>query len=314
MKSLTESMMLFVAVVTAAASCTKSEHPGEASSAPVTVNFTASELGTKTVFGEPETAGGKTSYPVLWTANQKVALFYNYKNGVGEHVNVLPSSDNRSAEFSAEYIKDETAESHIFCAVSPASSVDWLDTEWREDHAPTLYAVIPASQTPMPGTCDEAAQIVVAKSVSETFPQKVLLEFTHLTAYGRIESLTLPKGAGEPEVIKLETNKKLAGTVDYMFDEGWSYYEKNTSSSIELRLDELKDKTKDIFFACVPSLNEDTGEIEDWSDGSWLCLSVTTTDGIWRKTINFTSEHSLVFCAGQVSSFSITADGFEKQE
>ena len=59
----------------------------------------------------------------------------------------------------------------------------------------------------------------------------------------------------------------------------------------------------DVFFATTPV---------SFSKDDWLEVSVYTTSDSWRKTINFTSEQPLVFTPGRISSFNISAEGFEK--
>lgn len=70
-----ETLCIAGAVAVLAVSCGKEEAVREDGASKV--GFTAAELQVKTVFGEK--ADGE--YPVLWTSNEKVALFYNSQIG-----------------------------------------------------------------------------------------------------------------------------------------------------------------------------------------------------------------------------------------
>lgn len=67
------------------------------------VRFTLDGAATKTEFGSP--AG--SVYPVLWTENQRVGIFYNSQTGSpddnygGQYVLPVPASDSLTAAFEA---------------------------------------------------------------------------------------------------------------------------------------------------------------------------------------------------------------------
>ena len=170
-----------------------------------------------------------------------------------------------------------------------------------------LYATVPADQIPVPGTCDEKAQLIVANKEYVDFTEVVDLSFSHLSSYGKIRTLALPEGATEIVGVLLESNKAISGEIYYYFDQPGNVHVNNEKATKYIYLDvnnaHRNTTLTDVFFATTPV---------SFSDGDWLEVSVYTTSDSWRKTINFTSEQSLVFTPGRISSFSIGADGFEK--
>ena len=287
------------------------------------VDFTASGHVTKTVFGIPDNG----YYPVLWTENQKVALFYNSQTGGqdwtdgAQYVTPVPSEGGLKASFSASFSKEESGR-HSFFAFSPLGSLKWMGNEdWNGDgvnEKKVVYAILPHDQIPHMGTCDEKGQLLVARADFTDYPENVPLAFTHLSAYGKIARLELPEEAfpGESNDSKieagivgvlLETNKPISGEIYRNFDENTVHVNKDATKYIYLDVNnELKGKAlRDVFFACVPmQLDED----------DYLQVTVYTTSESekWVKTIKFSSSHALSFSPGRISSFSISSDGFEK--
>ena len=287
------------------------------------VNFTASGHVTKTVFGILDNG----SYPVLWTENQKVALFYNSQTGNEEgtdgaqYVTPVPSEGGLKASFSASFSKEESGR-HSFFAFSPLGSLNWMGNEdWNRDGVDekVVYAILPHDQIPHMGTCDEKGQLLVARADFTDYPENVPLAFTHLSAYGKIARLELPEEAfpgesddSEKEAgivgVLLETNKPMSGEIYRNFDQNTVHVNMDPTKYtkyIYLNVNnELKGKALvDVFFACVPM---------QLAEGDYLKVTVYTTSDTWVKTINFSSSHALSFSPGRISSFSISSDGFEK--
>ena len=288
------------------------------------VDFTASGHVTKTVFGIPDNG----DYPVLWTENQKVALFYNSQTGGqdwtdgAQYVTPVPSDGGLKASFSASFSKEES-DGHSFFAFSPLEALKSMQNEdWNGDGVnvkKVVYAILPHDQIPHMGTCDEKGQLLVARADFTDYPENVPLAFTHLSAYGKIARLELPEEAfpGESNDSKieagivgvlLETNKPISGEIYRNFDENTVHVNKDATKYIYLDVNnELKGKAlRDVFFACVPmQLDED----------DYLQVTVYTTSESekWVKTIKFSSSHALSFSPGRISSFSISSDGFEKK-
>lgn len=315
MKSIMNTFVVFAIGVVSTMSCSKIKTTEEISDDAVTVRFTSSVDATKTVFGEY--ANGY--YPVRWTSDQNVAIFYNSQTGNAEHgydgaqyIKPTPSYDGKTAEFSATFTKQE-ADAHTFYAFSPLCSLNWMGNEdWDSDginEIKALYATVPADQVPVPGTCDEKAQLIVANKEYADFPEVVDLSFSHLSSYGKIRTLALPEGATEIVGVLLESNKAISGEIYYYFDQPANVHVNNKKATKYIYLDvnnaHRNTTLTDVFFATTPV---------SFSDGDWLRVSVytETKSDSWSKTINFTSEQPLVFTPGHISSFSIGAEGFEK--
>ena len=259
-----ETLCIAGAVAVLAVSCGKEGAVREDRASEV--EFTASELQVKTVFGEK--ADGE--YPVLWTSNEKVALFYNSQTGGqtggGQYADVLPSADGHTAGFSASFTDDGNG-SHSFYAMSPLSALNWMGNEdWDGNgvNEKILYANIP---------------------------------------YDQIVGLTI------------ESDKFLSGEIycNYNTPETILCNAKKAQKYIYLDVNNggLKAKTlENVFFACTPQ----TDGNDVFGEGDYLKFKVHTDDSkTWVKTVNFSADRTLAFKAGRISSFSVSAHGFEKQ-
>ena len=323
-----ETLCIAGAVAVLAVSCGKEGAVREDRASEV--EFTASELQVKTVFGEK--ADG--AYPVLWTSNERVVLFYNSQTGGqtggGQYADVLPSAGGHTAGFSASFTDDGSG-SHSFYAMSPMSALNWMGNEdWDGgSYKKVLYANIPHDQTPVAGTCDEKAQIVFAKGEFTEFPDKVDLTFSHMTAYGLITSLSLPEEATEIVGVHIESNRILSGEIYYNYNsldntinhstflgeydkDGKVIKKPKAFKYIYLDVNNggLKaKKLENVFFACTPQ----TDGNDVFGEGDYLKFTVYTDTDTWVKTVNFSADRTLAFKAGRISSFSVSAHGFEKQ-
>ena len=317
MNNLMRNIAFAATVLTLVFSCNEESMPDVVNRNLAAVNFTASGHVTKTVFGIPDNG----YYPVLWTENQKVALFYNSQTGDqkwtdgAQYVTPVPSEGGLTASFSASFSKEES-DRHSFFAFSPLGSLNWMG---HEDGEKVVYAILPQDQIPHKGTCDEKGQLLVAREDFTYYPENVPLAFTHLSAYGKIARLELPEEAfpGESNDSKieagivgvlLETNKPMSGEIYRNFDQNTVNVntdpKKYTKYIYLIVNNELKGKAlRDVFFACVPM---------QLAEGDYLKVTVYTTSDTWVKTINFSSSHVLSFSSGRISSFSISSDGFKK--
>ena len=319
MNNLMRNIAFAATALTLVFSCNEESMPDVVNRNLAAVNFTASGHVTKTVFGIPDNG----HYPVLWTENQKVALFYNSQTGDqgwtdgAQYVTPVPSEGGLTASFSASFSKEESGR-HSFFAFSPLGSLNWMGNEdWDGDGVDekVVYAILPHDQIPHMGTCDEKGQLLVARADFTDYPENVPLAFTHLSAYGKIARLELPEEAflGESDDsgivgVLLETNKPMSGEIYRNFDQNTVNVntdpKKYTKYIYLIVNNELKGKAlRDVFFACVPM---------QLAEGDYLKVTVYTTSDTWVKTINFSSSHALSFSSGMISSFSISSDGFEK--
>lgn len=282
MKKISKALLFIAVSAMAAVSCAK-ENIDTTSAKGVIVHFSTAELSTKSHFGD-KTEDGK--YPTLWTAGQTVAIIYNGSNTTTpSKVDVTPSEDFKTASFAKEFEMSSTVSTHNFYIASPGEAAIGFSNG-------AYNLQIPTTQTPLDGSCDEAAQITVASHVSETFDTEISsLQFSHVTAYGRM-SVALPEDAGEVSSIALTASKNIAGRWFYSFDDG-SLKENSASATITLNTS----KTSDIFFGCAPA---------DFAGGT-LEVVVTAANGTYEKTIDFLSvAKPLKFEAGKVSAFGVT--------
>ena len=319
MNNLMKNIAFAATALTLVFSCNEESMPEVVNRNSAAVDFTASGHVTKTVFGSPD----EGCYPVLWTENQKVALFYNSQTGGqdwtdgAQYVTPVPSEGGLKASFSASFSKEESGR-HSFFAFSPLGSLGWMGNEdWNRDGVDekVVYAILPHDQIPHKGTCDEKGQLLVARADFKDYPENVPLAFTHLSAYGKIARLELPEEAflGESDDsgivgVLLETNKPMSGEIYRNFDQNTVHVNTDPTKYtkyIYLNVNnELKGKALvDVFFACAPM---------QLADGDNLKVTVYTTSDTWVKTIKFSSSQTLSFNSGRISSFSISSDGFEK--
>lgn len=282
MKKISKALLFIAVSAMAAVSCAK-ENIVAPSAEGVTVHFSTADLATKSHFGD-KTEDGK--YPTLWTAGQTVAIMYNGSNTTTpSKIDVTPSDDFKTASFSKEFEISSTVSLHNFYITSPGDAAIGFSNG-------AYNLQLPTTQTPLDGSCDEAAQITVASHISETFDTEISnLQFSHVTAYGRM-SVVLPDDAGEVSSIALTAGKNIAGRWFYSFEDG-SLKENTASATITLNTS----KTSDIFFGCAPvDLTNSTLEVV-----------VTAANGTYEKTIDFTSTtKALKFEAGKVSVFSVS--------
>lgn len=317
MNNLMRNIAFAATALTLVFSCNEESMPDVVNRNLAAVDFTASGHVTKTVFGLPDNG----DYPVLWTENQKVALFYNSQTGGqdwtdgAQYVTPVPSEGGLKASFSASFSKEESGR-HSFFAFSPLGSLNWMGNEdWNRDGVDekVVYAILPHDQIPHMGTCDEKGQLLVARADFTDYPENVPLAFTHLSAYGKIARLELPEEAFDDTKteagivgVLLETNKPISGEIYRNFDENTVRVHKDATKYIYLDVNnELKGKAlRDVFFACVPM---------QLAEGDYLKVTVYTTSDTWVKTINFSSSRTLSFNSGRISSFSISSKEFEKK-
>lgn len=282
------SYFLFVAVIilTAMFSCQKEENAQPADKESVIVNFYASDVETKTAFGD-RTDEGK--YPTLWTENDsKVKVSLNYAAAKDASVNA--SDDFKTATFTAD-IKDDGSGSYTFYALSPASA---QYTSYTND-TKSVGIDIPSTQTPSSKSVDESAQILVAKSATtDEIPENVELHFTHAVAYGRMSFSNLNLGDAVVSSVSISASKNIAGRYQY-FPEEDLLTEKSSSNTITINTTSVSD----IWFACAPV---------DLSDGGTMQVVITTDRGTFTRDITFPADKGN-FEAGFVAKFNVNMQG-----
>ena len=273
---------IIISVLSAAlvfASCQKEAAP--VSSGSSEVSFTATIPQTRTSFAPQD----GDSYPVLWTGNEKVGVSYNF--AAKQSAAVAASADGKTASFEVAFEATADVTDHNFYAVCPYSAFVSASAKYS-----SLTIEIPFTQTPVDGSCDEAAQIIVAKHESSSFDEKVTFAFKHVVAYGNL-SVKLPSGVSGISSITLSSEEDIAGRIYYYPADG-SYQVSTNSTNITLNTD----KTSEVFFACLPV---------DLSNKS-LKVVVAAGGNTYTKNIDLTGK-TLKFEQGRVSKFSVDMSG-----
>lgn len=272
--------LAMAATVVAFASC-QNEAPVQDNSAK-SVKFTAQSIETRTAFGEKE----GTSYPTLWTANdENVKISLNYSTP--KDAAVTPSSDYKSAKFEAEFTDDESG-AYTFYSLSPASVYFSINSKYK-----SFGISVPNTQTPTATSVDEAAQILVAQSSAFTsWPEEVVFNYSHFTAYGKMSLTNLNLGTAEITSVALTAPEGWAGR--------WYYYPETgvveaNSASNTITINTTS--TSDIWFACAPV---DLG-------GKTITVTVNTTDGPFVKEITWPAGKA--FTSGKVYKFAVDMAG-----
>ena len=246
-----------------------------------TISF-SSEV-TRTAFGEPD----GTTYPTLWTGNEQIKIGLNNASTDSKSVaaNVTATEDGKKATWTAE-IEDDYSGSYTLYALSPASA--YLSTKvdgWG--------VTIPEVQTPIENSCDEAAQILVAKSATtDVLPSNVTMHFSHLTAYGKLTLKNLDLGGAKVQSIALTAESNIVGRFNYDFA---SNEVSNNSGSTTLTIN--TDKTEDVWFAIRPC-NLAT---------SALTVVVATDKGTFTKEVEV--PEGCEFKAGVIAKMTINMEG-----
>ena len=273
---------IIISVLSAAlvfASCQKEAAP--VSSGSSEVSFTATIPQTRTSFAQKE----GNSYPVLWTGDETVGVSYNF--AAKQSAAVAASADGKTASFEVAFEATADVTDHNFYAVCPYSAFVSASAKYS-----SLTIEIPSTQTPVDGSCDEAAQIIVAKHESSSFDEKVKFDFNHVVAYGNL-SVKLPSGVSGISSITLSSEEDIAGRIYYYPADG-TYQVSTNSTSITLNTD----KTSEVFFACLPV---------DLS-GKSLKVVVAAGGNTYTKNIDLTGK-TLKFEQGRVSKFSVDMSG-----
>ena len=294
--------ILFATAVAALAmvSCQKKElavdvNENEVVESPI--HFYATEIATKTVFGDFAT----DQYPTLWTNSKNIKISYNKKSSV--EATVTPQSGGTKAVFTPASSFSADGSSHIFYAMSPATAqaanINSTYYSWR--------MTIPAAQTPLTNSVDEGAQLLYAKyDADATFPTSVPFAFSHLTAYGKLTFSNLAlDGDEEITSITLTASKNWVGEWYYYVagggkggDAEGDFKEATASKKITL----TTNKSSDIWFACAPV---------DLSGGGTIDINIFTNKGVFVKKVTFPAAKGN-FQAGHVASFTVNMDGISR--
>ena len=275
-------MMLSAAAVVAGCRMQESGEAPETVDEGSAVHFVArTDALTRTVFGEPD---GST-YPTFWTGDETVAISLNYEEQ--QKAGVTVNETRTVADFS--YVPAEAA-SYTFFVVTPASALE-TPSPSRE----ALRIAVPATQKPLAGSVDEAAQVFYAKTGTVTQkPSSVDVRFNHLTAYGKV---TLKHVTGTPVRLTLVADRAIAGTC-YVAPSDGTLSTRDGSHSLYLDLANLTvsdGDLKDVWFSCLPA---------DLA-GRPLTLVLETAQGkTFKRTVPALGE-AMYFVSGRITKFSV---------
>jgi len=223
-----------------------------------------------------------------------VAISLNYDEQ--EKVGIVVNEAHTVAEF--RYVPAESA-SYTFFVVTPASALE-TPSPSRE----ALRIAVPATQKPLAGSVDEAAQIFWAKTETATQkPSSVDVRFNHLSAYGK---LTLKHVTGTPVRLTLVADRAIAGTC-YVAQGNGAVSTRDGSKSLYLDLANLTvsgGNLEDIWFACLPANLA----------GKPLTVVLETAEGkSYKRTIPALGE-AMNFVSGRIAKFSVDMVSAEQGE
>lgn len=285
----TLSLLLAVSFISYACQNTK-ENPEDAA---FTVLVNAAAPGTKTVFGEKD----GSSYPTLWTSNQKAAFSLDGAYDMAE-VTPLPSADGRGATMSPLFTTAPLSSGVIY-GFSPKGFYKKATGENRPGFSAIigkdsyLWIVCPANQTPMEHSCDEQTQLLFGEyAYSGAVPSEIDMDFRHVSAYGKM-ALTNFEG-GEVESLSITFPVAVAGnSVKYFYDSG--SFSGADGKTLILSGENVVDNV--FWFSLIPTGDLVSGDI---------VVRAHASDGeVYTKTISLSASKSISFTSGRVSSFSV---------
>ena len=288
MKKISLPLLAAAAAAVAFAGCSVEEMIGpavaEAPSRTLKVNFSASNSATRTSFaGFNEEAG---VYPVIWSGQEAVVMSLNYDDPADATLTKVTDSH---ATFSGAF--NDTGAPYVFYALSPSSAATAISPSRN------AWAVnIPVEQTPLEGSCDEAAQIIA--SVSDRYqsvPDPVQLHFSHVTTYVRVtlknlDAAVSAAGVESPAVTSFDLTFEVPVAGEWYYDfENKAISEKDASYTVRALTSDLTD----VWLALAPC---DLG-------GKSLKVSVNTDKGSFVRTVAFPSGRK--YAAGKVNTLSV---------
>lgn len=267
-------------------SCNKLVNPSEEAINTVRFYAVTADQQTKTVFGEKENTG----YPTLWTTNRKVYLALEGGDSIKD-ASVIPSEDQKTAQFEAAIPQPVIKSSYVFKAISPSTAAAWT----KADIPPAVN--IPLKQTPTNASVDEDAQIMAAMSETFTsFPTSVNLSFSHVVAYGKFSLKNLPDGA-TVQSIEITAETPISGS--FIVDYANKTLTSVSSSSFNTITIDPSSSTNGVFWFSLAPVD---------LQGQTLTFVVKTDIADLTKQVTFPSGKGN-FQAGRVASFSLDMTG-----
>lgn len=292
-------IMAAAAIAASLTSCNKKEIEAPSAGDTVKVRIHAGAVQTKTVFGEKE----DSQYPVLWTTNKKVSIYVadNYP------VKVLPDAAGASTTFTAELSSATEGMLRVFSPAGVYNSSDATKNEGGFTQTAIkstdtyAYCIVPDKQTPLDGSCDEAAQLVAGSMdiPSTGVPEDIDLDFNLVNAFGKLVLKNVSSDALSQ--VTLTFPKSVAGTsIHYNYASG-----ELSNANVKVLTLNASEISKDaegnfvLFFGVVP-VELTTGKFE---------VNVVDSKGsVYTKTASLSENKPLNFEAGHVKPINVTFD------
>ena len=264
-----------------------------------------SRPGSRTCFGE-KTDG---AYTTLWTTNKSAQFSVNGDTFVSATPSV--SDGGRSASFTVTFASTSATEGTVYGfspkgTYSKNGSCKGGFTTIYSTYGST-YLVIPAAQTPLADSPDEAAQAVWGKAeYSDGLPTSVNMHFSHITAYGKMALQNYEGGTVSTVSITFPT--AVAGnSVSFFYKDGTYYSTPYDEGSLvnanvsTITIDAANARDNVFWFGLMP-----VGEL---SSGS-MVITVTDTDSkSYTRTVQLSADRSISFRKGRVTSFVVDMEG-----
>lgn len=316
MKSIVSMIFAVLSAALCFTSCLK-ETPengnGNRPAGPV-FHFSSQVEETKSVFGEPYTDGGKTKYPVYWTANDtKVRIATNYsgkdsgQNPENLSVTLHPEPGTKNAWFEAS---PGIAKYPVtFTVISPANS--YVNFYNKESEGNGRYIVVDlfSGQRPTANSPDEQTQILVAESEAYTegnIPDKIQLTFKHVTASLLLRFTNVVLGDATVQGIFITTTGiNIAGRYYYYpgeVPEGKTRYTDPGGTSMGKTISVHTASLENVWVSLPPT--DLTGET--------LTFEIVTDKGKLSKSIALPGSRQLQ--AGKIYSMSVNMSGADLED
>ena len=257
-----------------------------------TVQINAVENLSRTHFG----ALNENKYPTLWDETDRIAASLANDNNRASDAATYISDDSKTASFKVELNTANATAPYVVYAVSPSSAVK------SGVHVTNKYwnLEIPSSQTPTDTSCDPKAQIVVGQSESSgTLPSSVNIEFSHVTAYAKINfTNVVDLGTATVNSVTITADQNIAGRF-YYYVAGANVGTTEANSptkSITIDTSELTNKLTNVWVALAPTAVSE------------LTFTINTDKGSITKEV---TDLSMEFRSGVVATFNVDMDGIE---
>lgn len=279
-----KKLLLFASALAIFVGCKKQFEPSQELTKTLTVNV----LETKTAM---TAVGG-----IAWSATDKIAIIETADDTNKKYNSAAAKISDGAASFTASIAAVE-ANSFTYNAVYPATALS---------NALPQAAVInlPTTQKPVLGSFDPAADILIAKEISqETQASSINAKFKRMVSLAQM-NITGIKDGEKVRRIEITFPNPVVGqrTINLSTGEVVGVVEAKASNTITLDY-----TTKDFnanftaFFNLFPT---------DLNAGDKIKVSLRTMSGdLYEKTITLTSDESLDFYNARISGFTVNMTG-----